>query len=74
MIEMTDPLVRKKFKYVLTFFLVLEKSGFPFSYVGIIEQERLYDSPDETQVKTNFNSPLFNGANQSTFSQILFEL
>ena len=74
MIEMTDPLVRKKFKYVLTFFLVLEKSGFPFSYVGIIEQERLLDSPDETQVKTNFDNSLFYGANQSTLRQILYEL
>ena len=57
-----------------TFFGVLEKSGFPFSSVGIMEQECLCDSPDETQVKNNFENSLFNGANQSALGQILFEL
>ena len=71
---MTHPLVRKKLKYVFDLFHVLEKSGFPFSCVGIIEQERLLDSPDETQVKTNFDNCLFYGANQSTLRQILYEL
>ena len=63
---MTHPLVRKKLKYVFDLFCVLEKSDFPFYYVGIIEQERLFDFPDKTQVKTNFDNSLFYGANQST--------